>query len=166
MSKLLFIVLMSVSISAFATLDINGLDSDEVAPDFFASDPYRQCLDKAEPLDFNSKLSCVTEEYKKINPKLDLAYRHAIKTFTGERKQDLILSQELWVKHRNATCDIYQKFYDVPMYEFSTKECHLEEVKSRIQYLRELEKMLEFAEYLKKEDEMTIKVYKERGIDL
>ena len=53
-------------------------------------------------------------------------------------KQDLLDSQRLWIKHRNATCDIYPKIANGTMFTLLSNECYLSEVKNRAEYLEYL----------------------------
>lgn len=131
MKKLLFIVLMSVSVSVFA--ESNSY-----------STAYKQCINEAGGAKAN-KLDCDQEEYKKQDARLNANYKKIMDLLNGKVKQHLLDSQRLWVKYRDATCDIYMypEITDEFRYELAVMQCYLSEAKGRADYLEDLIKAVE-----------------------
>ncbi len=124
MKKIVFIGLISISIGAFA--ESNSY-----------SKSYSQCLDNAGGVTI-STLNCIDAEYKKQDLRLNANYKKIMSRLSGSTKQDLLDSQRLWIKHRNATCDIYPKIANGTMFTLLSNECYLSEVKNRAEYLEYL----------------------------
>ncbi|MCD9031772.1 lysozyme inhibitor LprI family protein [Luteimonas sp. Y-2-2-4F] len=52
-------------------------------------------------------LDCIVEEHSRQDARLDEAYRDLAGNLVGDRKEALLAAQRLWVRYRDANCEVY-----------------------------------------------------------
>lgn len=74
------------------------------------SEEYEQCTERGSS---ESELRiCTDAEFERQDGLLNAAYREAINTLTGKERQKLLESQRLWIRMRDATCEVMALQYE------------------------------------------------------
>ena len=102
------------------------------------SKEYHKCMEepRASQGSTYAITKCTSEEIKYQDKRLNLAYNTLKKDFSEDKQKELRNVQRLWVKYRDANCNLYD---DGGMYKMSVLFCILDETESRAD---ELESMI------------------------
>ncbi len=106
------------------------------------SKQYHQCMKepRASQGSTHAITNCTSQEIKYQDKQLKHAYKTLKKNFSEEKQKELLIVQELWVKYRDANCNLYD---DGGMYKMHVLFCILDETERRT---RELKDLLEFVD--------------------
>ncbi|HZX79938.1 MAG TPA: lysozyme inhibitor LprI family protein [Lysobacter sp.] len=75
-----------------------------------AADPaysatHRQCMTRADGVTA-SMVACITAEYRRVDARLNAAYRVALRQ-RPDRRDALVRAERAWLAYRTANCDYY-----------------------------------------------------------
>ena len=91
----------------FFTLVLSfGFGSLAQADDSQLSKQFTVCVDKAAGVT-SSTVDCITDETKRQDRRLNQAYKNLLVSLSQSRKHELLDTQRLWIKFRDANCNFY-----------------------------------------------------------
>ena len=104
------------------------------------SKQYYNCMNEPEAIKgYTSAITkCTSKEIKYQNKRLNHAYEALKKSFSEEKQKELLTVQLLWIKYKDANCNLYD---DGGMYKMHVLFCILDETETRAS---ELKNLLEF----------------------
>ena len=85
-------------------------------------------------------LNCGSKEIKHQDKRLNSAYKALKKSLSKSRQKELLTSQRLWIKYRDANCGFYNDPNGGTMHRMFAQECFMDATRSRAD---ELESMLD-----------------------
>ena len=123
MKKLLFLLLLPLPFSTIA-------DS--------YSQEFSQCTERSGGVTTNM-LNCISIEYKKQDSRLNQNYKKLLNSLNGQTKNHVQNAQKTWLKHQEATCDLYEQISDGgTAFTLMSQDCYLKEVTERADFLQHL----------------------------
>lgn len=110
--------------TALLSLSPLALASNEYSPQFGA------CMNKAEGVT-SAMVECYNEELEKEDARLNNAYKNVMTAFSPENKQKVLTAQRLWIKFRDADCNLYYTLSGGTMDLLNGADCTLSMTKKR-----------------------------------
>ena len=103
-------------------------------PNAFAADDYSRqfsaCMDTSGGVTSNM-VDCYNEELTRQDARLNEAYKMTMSAFSAESKTRLRDAQRLWIKFRDADCEIYYTLSGGTMDMLNGADCVLSMTKKR-----------------------------------
>ncbi|WP_299233016.1 lysozyme inhibitor LprI family protein [uncultured Halomonas sp.] len=97
---------------------------------------YSNCMDASGGVTVNM-MNCIGEEIKTQDARLNGAYQKLRNNISGERRQELLDAQRLWIQYRDANCQFYATAGGT-LAMVASNECVLRETAQRAQELENL----------------------------
>ena len=97
---------------------------------------YSSCMNKA--VSTQDMVECIDSEYKTQDARLNNAYKSLQKNLSADRKKQLLESQRLWIKYRDANCGFYYDPDGGSMARLSANDCMMTSTATRAKELENL----------------------------
>lgn len=100
------------------------------------SQQYSSCMDQATST--QDMLECISAEYQIQDTRLNLAYKVLQQNLSSDRKKQLLETQRLWIKYRDANCQFYDDPEGGSIARLSANVCGMMSTATRAQELEDL----------------------------